>query len=58
MPGKPPEPPAARRPVDQSSAGNRARAAPHEHSGPVVIARHLKDDGRSLILYSREPERE
>jgi hypothetical protein len=23
-----------------------------EHVGPVAIARHIKDDGRALILYS------
>jgi hypothetical protein len=23
-----------------------------EHAGPLAIARHVKDDGRALILYS------
>ena len=27
-----------------------------EHYGPVVVARHVKDDGRALLLYTREPE--
>jgi hypothetical protein len=26
-----------------------------ERSGPVAIARHVKSDGRALILYTREP---
>ncbi len=27
-----------------------------ERYGPVAIARHAKDDGRALLLYSRIPE--
>jgi hypothetical protein len=26
-----------------------------ERIGPVAIARHVKDDGRALILYSEQP---
>jgi hypothetical protein len=29
-----------------------------EHIGPVAIARHVKDDGRALILYSEQPRAE
>jgi hypothetical protein len=29
-----------------------------ERIGPVVIARHVKDDGRALILYSEQPRAE
>jgi hypothetical protein len=29
-----------------------------ERIGPVVIARHVKDDGRALILYSEQPPTE
>lgn len=25
-----------------------------EHTGPVAIARHVKSDGRALILYTRD----
>ncbi len=31
------------------------RAEAHEHVGPVAIARYVKDDGRALILYTRDP---
>ncbi len=31
----------------------RARAG--QRVGPLAIARHVKDDGRALILYTREP---
>ncbi len=34
--------------------GGQARA--HERIGPVTIARHRKDDGRALILYTRDPQ--
>jgi len=27
-----------------------------ERQGPVVIARHLKDDGRALLLYTRRED--
>jgi hypothetical protein len=34
------------------------RVEPDERVGPVAIARHVKDDGRALILYTRdEPPR-
>jgi hypothetical protein len=29
-----------------------------ERIGPVAIARHVKDDGRALILYSEQPRAE
>jgi hypothetical protein len=28
-----------------------------ERTGPVTIARHLKSDGRALILYTRDADR-
>jgi hypothetical protein len=34
-----------------------AEAEP-ERIGPVAIARHVKDDGRALILYSEAPRPE
>jgi len=34
-------------------------STPRELAGPVAIARHVKDDGRALILYTWErPEPE
>jgi hypothetical protein len=48
--------PEAAGPSDQPPSGAdgpRADSA-REHLGIVAIERHLKDDGRSLILYSRE----
>ncbi len=29
---------------------------PSERYGPIAIARHLKGDGRALLLYSRPPK--
>jgi hypothetical protein len=29
-----------------------------ERIGPVAVARHVKDDGRALILYSEAPRAE
>jgi hypothetical protein len=38
---------------------DRAPGDPDERLGPVTIARHLKADGRALILYTvdRQPSR-
>jgi hypothetical protein len=71
MAGKPSEPARAGRPEDiggsvaPDAAGGRAPrdasdafgkpAQADERSGPVAIARHLKSDGRALILYTRDP---
>jgi hypothetical protein len=59
MAGETPEPP----PVGQEP-DDEHRSAPHErsteparegeHVGPVAIARHVKSDGRALILYTRD----
>jgi hypothetical protein len=39
-----------------AQAGKRGEAEQtDEHTGPVVIARHVKSDGRALILYTRDP---
>jgi hypothetical protein len=59
MAGKPAEPPPSDRPSgfdDQADAPTRGgeRGPQDEHSGPVAIARHVKDDGRALILYTRD----
>jgi hypothetical protein len=59
MAGKPAEPPPSDRPpgIDgQADAHARGgeREPQHECSGPVAIARHVKGDGRALILYTRD----
>ncbi len=36
---------------DERTRGD-ARPGPVERTGPVAIARHVKDDGRALILYT------
>jgi hypothetical protein len=46
------------KPVEPAKRGKRTapgeRAEPGERFGPVAIERMRKDDGRSLIIYSRE----
>ncbi|MGO9763369.1 MAG: hypothetical protein ACLP1Q_19120 [Solirubrobacteraceae bacterium] len=55
MAGKPAEPPPE---SDRSEAGPRKREGEREPQeervGPVTIARHVKDDGRALIIYTRD----
>jgi hypothetical protein len=59
MAGNPAEPPPSERRsrVDGQADDERARGGgrepPDERSGPVAVARHVKDDGRALILYTR-----
>jgi hypothetical protein len=56
-PGAPPSgdpPPPTPRPSDPSQRDRHARV--QERCGPVAIERHVKDDGRSLLLYTREAE--
>jgi hypothetical protein len=52
------EPPTDRRPRSGRQADERERddepAGEHEHIGPVSIERHVKADGRALILYTRD----
>jgi hypothetical protein len=51
-PGDEPRPPSEHgSPAAQNRPGEDR---PGERIGPVAIARHVKDDGRALILYSRE----
>jgi hypothetical protein len=59
MAGNPAEPPPSdRRSGVDGQADARARGGERgpqeEHSGPVAVARHVKDDGRALILYTRD----
>jgi len=53
MVGQPAEPPPPGQP-SQSDPQIDAREPSRlgERSGPVAIARHVKDDGRALILYT------
>jgi hypothetical protein len=56
MAGKPAEPPHPDRPAGSEplAAGASGDGRELEHTGPIAIERHVKDDGRSLILYSDE----
>jgi hypothetical protein len=45
----PTEPPFS---ASELSSGHGERADPDERFGPVTLARHAKDDGRALILYT------
>lgn len=60
MAGKPAEPPPSdrRSGTDEQADDERARGGEpeprDEHSGPVAVARHAKEDGRALILYTRD----
>jgi hypothetical protein len=40
-----------------SSAEQSEEGGQPERFGPLLVARHRKDDGRSLILYTREEPR-
>ncbi len=45
----------ADRPAAPSSGSSRARgddAPPTEAFGPLTVTRHVKDDGRALLLYT------
>jgi hypothetical protein len=50
MAGKPGETPTEEQAAD---ASRKQRAAP-EQVGPLTVERHVKDDGRALILYSHD----
>jgi hypothetical protein len=42
--------------ADSSDPQDGEQARAHERIGPITIARHRKDDGRALILYTRDPQ--
>jgi hypothetical protein len=57
MAGKPAEPepePAGEQP-EIEPAPHASRVTGEEHIGPLAIAPYVKDDGRALIVYTREP---
>jgi hypothetical protein len=47
MSGKPAQPP---------SLEQREPEQQDERIGPLTLARHVKDDGRALIVYTRDPD--
>ncbi len=51
MVGDPAEPPRQDEPT-----GDEERPEDEERIGPLTIARHVKDDGRMLILYTRDAQ--
>ena len=51
-PGTPPPPSGPSQPGENGPADGPAQ--PEERYGILRVARHLKDDGRSLLLYTRE----
>jgi hypothetical protein len=55
MAGKPAEPERAGEQPEIEPAPHLDRGAGDEHIGPVAIARYVKDDGRALIVYTRDP---
>jgi hypothetical protein len=57
MAGKPSEQPPQPSRSDAGGADRPLRSSPAgERIGPLAIARHSKDDGRALILYSSDPQ--
>jgi hypothetical protein len=50
MAGKPGERPTEEHAADDS----RERREAPERIGPLVVERHVKDDGRALILYAHD----
>jgi len=41
------------RPEQNARSGGEERAQPAESYGPLALARHVKDDGRALLLFTR-----
>jgi hypothetical protein len=56
MVGKPREPDASE-PAASADRGAACPARPEERCGVVQVARHVKDDGRALLLYTYVGER-
>jgi hypothetical protein len=44
-------------PKDDAGDGQPAKTRPAERYGVVEVARHTKDDGRALLLYTRIGDR-
>jgi hypothetical protein len=52
MPGKRPESP-TNSSHDADARGESDADSGEQRVGPLAIARHVKDDGRALLLYTR-----
>jgi hypothetical protein len=52
MDGKPTLPPSEGSGAEPVADEDGERAGDRERYGPVVIQRHVKDDGRALLLYT------
>jgi hypothetical protein len=53
MPADSASPEQPRRAASDAGAEQAEKARPAERYGAVEIARHVKDDGRTLLLYTR-----
>ena len=53
MAREPAAPPPSDRPEQGASPGAGEQAQAAERYGPLALARHLKDDGRALLLFTR-----
>jgi len=54
MAGEPPAPPPSGAPQRGGRAADGEAQQRDERVGALAIARHVKDDGRALILYSHD----
>ena len=53
MAREPAAPPPSDRSAQGASPGAGEQAQPPERYGPLALARHVKDDGRALLLFTR-----
>jgi hypothetical protein len=58
MNAEPPPPARSQRSQPGAEARPEALPEPTEHYGIVSISRHVKDDGRALLLFTREAQDE
>jgi len=54
MAGEPAEPPPSGPEPEIERDPKREPEQANEHVGPLAIARHVKDDGRALVIYTRD----
>jgi hypothetical protein len=53
MAREPAAPPPSDRPEHGARPDSGGRSQPPERYGPLGVARHAKDDGRALLLFTR-----
>jgi hypothetical protein len=53
MAREPAAPDPSDRPRQDARPGREEAAPPTAHYGPLALARHVKDDGRALLLFTR-----